>query len=488
MRGLRRLFGSPAQPASAPATLDELLAQRVADHFDHPTIDGSAVDTGMAGLRVQGRVADAPMWGPFQTASLSFDVSGGRLGPETSFASISGYAADAHGREGDVARAVVEGACLWTCTLRSIARSAFTSEAPDPTAAVRDVTIHGRRFRLHVDRIDRFFTLGNGAAAPDADLFEDVRRHVSRSGWLIEAAAEQGTLPPLVSDQAALVSAFSSHADGGSPTVEVKVRGADWLPSLDGLRIPEVGHPDVLVSLRELGILVPVEPVALDRATVERSLSAIAAYRSDTFFQPAGWRGWRTHGGRLGAPLTPRDLDTIEAETGQLPADYRSFLTEVGGSGAGPGYGLLAPRLVDGVVPVAHAGCGVWWVLRLDGAARGEIWIDARGCDGTYRRIAASFRDWYAEWLDASFGSANPWTQWDSMQCACASSLAKAVEAASVRERSERRLTNSITRMTVTSAGPYVPAGTVVDPTHACVALFASWGIDEAVFVRGVNG
>ena len=487
MRGLRRLFGSSARP-DAPGTLDELLAQRVAEHFDHATIDGSAVDTGMAGLQVRGRVADAPMWGPFQTASLYFDVSGGRLGPETAFASISGYAGDASGREADIARAVVEGACLWTCTLRSVARSAFTSEAPDPTAAVRDVTIHGRRFRLHVDRIDRFFTLGNEAAAPESDLFEDVRRRVSRSGWLLEAAAEQGTLPPLVSDQAALVSAFSSYADGGSPTVEVKLRGADWLPSLDGLRIPDVGKPDVLVSLRELGILVPVEPAALDRATVERSLEAIAKHRSDTFFQPAGWRGWRTHGGRLGEPLTPEELSTIEAETGPLPADYRAFLTDVAGSGAGPGYGLLACRLVDGVVPVAHAGCGVWWVLRLDGNARGEIWIDGRGCDGTYRRIAPSFRDWYAEWLDASFGSANPWTQWDSMQCACANALAKAVDGASLAERSERRLAKSITRMTVTTEGPFMPAGTVVDPTHACVALFASWGIDEAVFAPGVQG
>ncbi|ARF59072.1 SMI1/KNR4 family protein [Streptomyces gilvosporeus] len=48
------------------------------------------------------------------------------------------------------------------------------------------------------------------------------------------------------------------------------------------------------------------------------------------------------HRYRLGPPLAAADVDAFEARYGiPLPRDYRDFLTQVGGSGAGPDYGLF---------------------------------------------------------------------------------------------------------------------------------------------------
>jgi hypothetical protein len=52
----------------------------------------------------------------------------------------------------------------------------------------------------------------------------------------------------------------------------------------------------------------------------------------------------------LEAPLTREQLADWETRVGAtLPTPYRSFLTEVAAAGAGPHYGLLGFRVVDGI-------------------------------------------------------------------------------------------------------------------------------------------
>lgn len=54
------------------------------------------------------------------------------------------------------------------------------------------------------------------------------------------------------------------------------------------------------------------------------------------------------HRFRLDAPLTQAQLVAWETRVGAtLPAEYRSFLTQVAASGAGPHYGLLGFRVTD---------------------------------------------------------------------------------------------------------------------------------------------
>ncbi|MFD5880023.1 SMI1/KNR4 family protein [Streptomyces yangpuensis] len=59
--------------------------------------------------------------------------------------------------------------------------------------------------------------------------------------------------------------------------------------------------------------------------------------------------GARGHGFRLGPVMDEEQLRTLEADLGaSLPAQYRSFLLQVGAGGAGPHYGLMTPVPGDG--------------------------------------------------------------------------------------------------------------------------------------------
>ena len=75
------------------------------------------------------------------------------------------------------------------------------------------------------------------------------------------------------------------------------------------------------------------------------------------------------------------------------------------------------------MIPLAHAGCGVTWVL-----GDGEVWVDAAGSDQTCAKVARSFTDWYLAWLDHAVRGAGPWLHWDNAACATTSVLTQMIE------------------------------------------------------------
>lgn len=147
--------------------------------------------------------------------------------------------------------------------------------------------------------------------------------------------------------------------------------------------------------------------------------------------------GAATHGYALAAPLPEARVAAIEGALGvTLPADYRHFVTTVGASGAGPGYGLvpldhpaqleplarpfvlvnaLGPPAtpddtndpywrspwLDGAMLLADHGCTYLSVLVIRGAAAGQVWADLRAAGVGIVPTHASFTAWYAEWLRA---------------------------------------------------------------------------------------
>lgn len=140
-------------------------------------------------------------------------------------------------------------------------------------------------------------------------------------------------------------------------------------------------------------------------ATVREAVAALAAGdRTLARF------GAARHRYELAAPLTAAELAAIEDETGVLPEELRAFVHEIGAGGAGPYHGWIPPARAARFVtpggaswtralPVAHLGCGYVAVLPLDGAARGEVWIDAR-CVGVVAPIANTFTAFYLDWID----------------------------------------------------------------------------------------
>ena len=121
--------------------------------------------------------------------------------------------------------------------------------------------------------------------------------------------------------------------------------------------------------------------------------------------------GAAQHGYRLAPPLAAAELAALEARLGHaLPDDLRAYVGEFSAGGAGPYYGLVPPDragLIAGPaqalyrvgLPIAHLGCGYLAVVALDGAARGEVWIDARWL-AVSAPIAATATAFVLDWVD----------------------------------------------------------------------------------------
>jgi len=136
----------------------------------------------------------------------------------------------------------------------------------------------------------------------------------------------------------------------------------------------------------------------------------------------------------LAPPLSERNIEAFEKANGvALPEAYREFLLRVGGSGAGPGYGLtglrrtvasvagscpltkadaeqvrrrreageddaFAPLPVpgEGVLSLCDHGCGWESYLVVSGSQRGAVWV---GGDLGWFPEADDFTEWYEAWL-----------------------------------------------------------------------------------------
>ena len=458
---------------------DELLAQTIARHFEGSSVEGSVARIGLGGVEVDCQVNSVREMGAYQAASLFFQLSGGPLGPDPIFASISGY-------EKSAEAAIVGGACNWACAFGPVLRAGLTGVG-DPEADEFEIVLDGCRYRGVVEGMDRVMMLDAGA--PEG-LIRETRDRLGADPWLTPQILTSSALPVLTTSGPTILSVFLSQGPQGQ-TLEVKVNGTDWGPACSQTEGPEVSRANAIVMLRELAVLTVIEPAPPQREAVQRTLDGLA-HRVDPE-QVAGWPGWQAHGGQLGDLLADVEVSVIEVDTGTLPADYRYFLTQVAGpGGAGPGYGLSHPRLIDRSVLLAHAGCGVAWVLRLDPAEYGTVWVDAVGSDGTFTKVADSFTEWFTDWLDASVRDQRPWVHWDVGQCATPGVLGQALTAKDQknprREGEPPSLAGSFGpgAILISSGEGYFPEGTALDPCHGCVHLAARLDLPPNVFVPGI--
>jgi hypothetical protein len=334
--------GRPAGAGGPASERDVLLAETVARHFEGGGVSGRVARIGLGGVQVECSVNDVMDLGGQQAASLFLRLSGGALGPAPIFASVTGY-------EKDPVAAIVAGACNWSCTFGPVLTAALAG-GTHPEIEELETTLDGRRFRVLFSGLDRAM---NGDDDPVA-LIRGARTRAGGRPWLTPAVLDAGRLPLLTAPGPSLLSVFVFEGPPGR-TVEVKLNGANWGPScVQGEPVP--GAPSgAMVLLRELAVLVPLDPVlTMTREAVQRTLDGLADRLEPS--QAAGWPGWDAHGGRLGDPLPDPAIAALQSQTGPLPPDYRRFLTQVAGPGAGPGYGLLPPVRRDDAIPLAHAG------------------------------------------------------------------------------------------------------------------------------------
>lgn len=250
-------------------------------------------------------------------------------------------------------------------------------------------------------------------------------------------------------------------------------------------------------------------------ATVREALEALEAR------DPARRAfGAARHGYALAPPLTAADIDAIEQEIGtMLPEELRAFALAVGGGGAGPGYGWISPvraarRLVTPpgtptsvmevpwrrpstpelpwrrAITVAHLGCAYAAIVPLDGAARGEVWIDARAL----KKIAPmhpSFAAFYLEWIGRLARAAWPESFVPAGECALPTAIGGYLDVCEQRLGVERgSLAGAALREALGALGPGsiaiaadgAPAlfddGDRVDPCIACARLLESLAAD----------
>ena len=477
--------GLPDGP-QPPGELDLLLAQTIARHFAGASTDGAVVRPGFGNLEIECLVHEPARNQGQWSAPLFLHLSGGRLGTRPLFASVSGYHRES------AAAAVVEGACLWSCSFGPVLASGLTG-AEDPGVTHDEVTVAGRRWRLVHNHLDRAMT---GPGVDPEPLAAEVRARLGGRPHLTPQvlAAVPGGL--LTQRDASLLSVFVMEGMGRR-TVEVKVNGVDTRVDWPAAAPPPSGVRG-LALLRELALLVPLgepaQPLSLPGTLDRPSLTAILARQAtqDAPGQVAGWRGWRTHGGQPGPVLPAGRLAQLESSIGPLPGDFRRFLGDVAGPGAGPGYGLLPPRRIGDEIPLAQAGCNAVWVLKVGGGDYGSVWVNSIPLDGRRRRVAGSFTAWYRDWLGQAAANRGAWTHWSQAACVTTGMLRQLTE-----EHGGRRprtaaglpdLSGVLTQLAISGWNEYLPplAGdALIDPCQGCAEILAHHNVPEDVIAPG---
>jgi hypothetical protein len=213
--------------------------------------------------------------------------------------------------------------------------------------------------------------------------------------------------------------------------------------------------------------------------------------------------GAARHRYELAPPLGDAALAALEARLGcALPDDLRAFAACVGAGGAGPGYGVVSmDRAAEAVagpagapwtrgLPVAHLGCGYTAVVALDGAARGEVWIDARAI-GVNRPIHATFTAFYLDWIDRLARARWPEPHVPPGVCALALALsgylahceaelgvAAGTLAGPALRDALSRLGPGAIEIAADAAAPWFDDGDRVDPCIACARLVDNLAAD----------
>jgi hypothetical protein len=153
------------------------------------------------------------------------------------------------------------------------------------------------------------------------------------------------------------------------------------------------------------------------------------------------------HKYQLNLPLPEQEIKAFEAEHGiALPEEYSLYLSNIANGGAGPFYGLMgldendgnevdpskpfpftkeAPLIlmdlkddamaqayqdaINGVIYLAHEGCGMYSILVVNGQERGNVWFLDFANDLGAVPLASpktggpmGFFEWFGLWLDAS--------------------------------------------------------------------------------------
>lgn len=462
---------SPPQDAQPP--LGNVLAETVARHIPGARVDGNTA-VAPAGINFACHVSELQQVGGLTTARLDFGLRGGALGPEPTHAAVSGYGASA-------IHAVVEGGCLWTCTLLEVLDAAGVLPLPDrsaqtglPDTIKHPVDIHGRRFELTSEGYDRAV---GGSENEFPDFLREARAPLGGHYSMARRVVESGTLPVLNGGFPVLLSVFA----GTAGLAEVKVHGGDWPAAHGALDI--LMQPDVPMMglLRDVAVLVPVGPPALSRESLSQTLTEIGAYRTH-HTQAAGWLGWRSHGGRLAPPLDDQALRARGIDPVALPVDYHWYLNNVAGHGAGPGYGLVPPRqLPGGGWLLAEAGDGIRWVLSDDG----RVLLDASVYEEVPRTLFDSFSAWHAAWLDNAIAGNNAWVQWDLGKCASVSILSQLITQYEQQGRDTSEIAASVKEgaltLTTTRDDWTIPC----DPCQGCTGIFGDFGLPDSVFKPG---
>ena len=215
------------------------------------------------------------------------------------------------------------------------------------------------------------------------------------------------------------------------------------------------------------------------------------------------------HRYQLAPPLTADALAAVERALGPLPDDVRAFVREVAAGGAGPYYGVVPVDRAGLVMsppsaawsrglPISHLGCGYLAVVALDGAARGEVWLDARALAIT-QPIAPSFTafvvDWidrvaHARWLEPHIppGVCPLPTALSGYlaHCEAARGLAAGTITGDDLRDALARLGPGAIEIAATSAQPWFADGERVDPCVACAQLLDSLGLRDNVVAAGM--
>lgn len=243
-------FGADAEPGTSPDQIrpnDVMLAETIARHFEGAVVVGRTAHIGLGGLVVECEVGDVSEVGSYFAAPLYLYISGGGLGPEPVFASVSGYGSSPEA-------AIVTGACNWACVFGPVLRAGLI-EAAEPDVEQFETTLDGRRFRVVLDGLDRVMTF-----EPDDEAggrIAAARSRLCGDPWLLPLVLGLGTLPGLAERHSTLVSLFVSDGSQGR-TAEVKVNGIDR-PACAAVFADAEAEPEGAVTLlRELAVLTPV--------------------------------------------------------------------------------------------------------------------------------------------------------------------------------------------------------------------------------------